>query len=541
MKRFAALYRSLDEAKATNEKIALIERYLRESARHDAAWAVYILLEKRKPILSPAALRQRFVEASGVPQWLVDESREHVGDTAETIALLLKTSGIALSAKEADRTEHELSLAQWMERVLPQLPKQNKTLHDELQRTLLLRWWSQFSSDDCYVLNKILTGAMRVGVSEGLVLRALSTALEIEQSVVQHGLTGEWQPDAGLFDRLQGKESQDDPSKPYPFQLAHPLEVGTSIDFAEWQIEHKWDGIRGQFIKRKSDIYIWSRGEELVTAQFTDLHTDLRRLPDGTVIDGELVVWDDATKAPAPFAVLQTRLQRKKVSAALLASAPARIIAYDLLELGGVDVRTLSLSARREKLLELLSAQSFERLSVSPVLQAHNVESMETLRGEARAVGAEGLMLKRKDSPYTTGRTRGVWWKHKLQPMTLDAVLIYAQAGSGRRANLFTDYTFGLRTATGEWVSFAKAYSGLTDDELQELDGWIRRHTTEKHGPIRVVEPVHVFELAFEGIARSTRHKSGLAVRFPRILRWRKDKTALQADTVERAEALLRL
>lgn len=534
MKRFCALYRALDEAKGTSEKTALIENYLRHTTAHDAAWAVYILLEKRKPILSPAALRQRFVEVSGVSLWLVDECREHVGDTAETVALLLKSTKLALSA--TDRSESELSLAQWMERLLSQIPKKDEAL----QRTLLARWWSQLAWDDGYVLNKILTGAMRVGVSEGLVLRALSVALGIEQSVVHHGLTGDWQPDATLFERLQGKESTVDPSKPYPFQLAHPLEHGVITDFSEWQIEHKWDGIRGQFIKRNGEIFIWSRGEELVTPQFSELHDELRKLPDGTVIDGELVVWDHEANAPAPFALLQTRLQRKKITPAILAEAPARIIAYDLLEYDGVDLRGLTLATRREKLQQIFSIQPREKLSLSGLLVANSRDELEQLRSDARAVGAEGLMLKRKDSLYAPGRTRGVWWKHKIEPMTLDAVLIYAQAGSGRRANLFTDYTFGLRQG-GEWVSFAKAYSGLTDEELAELDQWIRKNTREKHGPVRVVEPVHVFEIAFEGIARSSRHKSGLAVRFPRILRWRKDKVAADADTVERAEALLRV
>jgi DNA ligase-1 len=545
MKRFAALYRALDEASGTLEKTALIERYLRSVSTHDAAWGVYILLEKRKPILSPATLRARCVELCAIAPWLMDECREHVGDTAETVALLLKSCAMcAPNSTHAEREasastdptrESEQSLWQWMEQLLVKLSKKD----EELQRTLLKHWWSQLSSDDCYVLNKILTGAMRVGVSEGLVLRALSNALSVDQAVVQHGLTGDWTPSAGLFARLQGKEGSVDPSKPYPFQLAHPLESGVIEDVTQWQVEHKWDGIRAQFIKRNGEIFIWSRGEELVTQQFVELHPELHRLADGTVLDGELIVWDTATSTPAPFALLQTRLQRKKVTASLIATAPTRVIAYDLLELDGVDLRSLPLRARRERLEHLLDNLSLDLISLSPTLTAPDVASLEVLRSGARIAGAEGLMLKHKDSAYTAGRTRGVWWKHKIAPMTLDAVLIYAQAGSGRRANLFTDYTFALRQ-DGEWVSFAKAYSGLTDDELQELDGWIRRHTVEKHGPIRVLEPVQVFELAFEGISRSTRHKSGLAVRFPRIVRWRKDKLAADADTVESALGLLR-
>jgi DNA ligase 1 len=323
--------------------------------------------------------------------------------------------------------------------------------------------------------------------------------------------------------------------QPYPFMLAYGLEEGFEPS-GEWQLEWKWDGIRAQVIHRTEAFFIWSRGEDLVTEQFPDLVETLKDLPQGTVLDGELVAW--AGEQPHPFALLQTRLGRKKIGAKELGSAPVHLMAYDLLELNGEDIRSHPLSTRRDKLERLLQRVTLERVHMTELLSANSREELEALRLQARERGAEGLMIKRKDSPYLEGRKKGYWWKHKIDPYTLDAVLIYAQAGTGRRSNLFTDYTFGL-WENGELVPFAKAYSGLNDSEIAELDRWIRTHTLNKFGPARAVEQEQVFEIAFEGIAASKRHKSGIAVRFPRILRWRKDKPAAEADTLENALRLL--
>ncbi len=542
MKRFAALYRALDAATATTEKVALLEGFVREAPRADAAWAIYLLLDKKKSALSSGALRQRFLEASAMPEWLFDESRAHVGDTAETVALL--THWLPTRAANGDDDTHEreqererlagLSLASWMEDELPKCPRDDA----DKQRAALGRWWSALSAWEAFALNKLLTGAFRVGVSAGLVQRAVANAIGVELSRVQGALTGDFTPSASLLSELESATSPVDVSKPYPFLLAHPLEEDFVFDPAQWQIEHKWDGIRGQIVKRAGQLFLWSRGEELVTESFPDLRAALEALPDGTTIDGEILAWNGELDQPAPFATLQTRLQRKNLTAAVLKQAPARVIAYDLLELDGRDQRERPLSERRASLEALVKRAAIAALSTSPLLEATSRDDIESLRASAHEHGAEGLMLKDRQSPYAVGRKRGLWWKHKREPMTLDAVLVYAQAGSGRRANLFTDYTFALWKGD-ELVSFAKAYSGLSDEELTELDKWIRKNTLEKHGPVRVVQPALVFELAFEGIAKSSRHKSGLAVRFPRILRWRRDKPAREADTVATAEALL--
>jgi DNA ligase-1 len=314
----------------------------------------------------------------------------------------------------------------------------------------------------------------------------------------------------------------------------------------DWQAEWKWDGIRGQLIRRSGQSFLWSRGEELLHDAFPELIAAAAALPDGTVLDGEVIVWPADGDRPAPFNALQRRLGRKKPGARLLAECPAAFVAYDLLEQGGDDWRPRPLGQRRaalESLIQQLSetaeTPAAGRLRLSERLALDTWEQLEPLRQQARTAGAEGLMLKALDSPYLTGRKRGHWWKHKLDPFNLDAVLLYAQAGSGRRANLFTDYTFGLWDDNGVLVSFAKAYSGLDDGEITALDRWIRGHTTERFGPVRAVEPLQVFELAFEGIQRSSRHKSGIAVRFPRISRWRQDKPAAEADTLATALALL--
>lgn len=530
MKRFAALYRALDDASGNNEKVELIREYFRRAPAHDAAWALYLLLDKKKSALSSGALRQRLIELAALPEWLFEECRSHVGDTAETVTLLLHM----LPEGEVDASLSELSLHEWMEREIASCPRDDA----EQQRRALGRFWRAIDGRDALVLNKVLTGAFRVGVSVGLVQKALAEALEVDGTRIQHALTGEWSPSEGLFAALKSESATSDVSKPYPFMLAHPLDEGFVFDPAQWQVEYKWDGIRGQIVKRGGRVYLWSRGEELVSEAFPDLCEPLAALPDGTVIDGEILAWDPEANKPALFAVLQTRLQRKKLTAVHLREAPAHVIAYDLIEHNGEDLRERPLRERRAALESLVKEAAISALTLSERFAPEDRAALEALRESAREHGAEGVMLKDHASGYQAGRKRGLWWKHKRDPMTVDAVLVYAQAGSGRRANLFTDYTFALWKGE-ELVSFAKAYSGLSDEEIAELDKWIRKNTREKHGPVRVVEPVHVFELAFEGIARSARHKSGLAVRFPRILRWRRDKPASEADTVERAEGLL--
>ncbi|MEJ0036928.1 MAG: ATP-dependent DNA ligase [Gammaproteobacteria bacterium] len=528
MRDFAELYDEIDTTTSTNLKVAAISRYFRSAPPADAAWAAYILSGRRlKRFIGPSLLHRWLVEASGLPEWLADESYSTVGDMAETIALLMETD-------ESAKVATDVPLAEWIdERLLP--------LRDEeetQQREAIVGWWRALPYRECFLLNKLLTGELRVGVSELLVTRALSEVLEVSRADVARRMMGEWQPGIAFWEALKsGDLPTTDSSAPYPFYLASPLEgeVQALGSPAEWQIEWKWDGIRGELIRRNSQCFIWSRGEELVTERFPEVVEAATWLPNGVVLDGELVAWRDG--AIRPFSDLQQRIGRKKLSANILQSVPVRFLAYDLLEQDGVDIRELPMHERRARLETLLKGAP-SVLSLSPLVNAATWDELAALRTESRSRSVEGLMLKARHSAYGTGRQRGSWWKWKIEPYSFDAVMVYAQPGHGRRSNLYTDYTFGVWNA-GELVPVAKAYSGLDNNEIAELDKWIRAHTLEKFGPVRAVEPIQVFELAYEGIAASSRHKSGIALRFPRILRWRTDKPAGEADTLQNLQAVL--
>jgi DNA ligase-1 len=530
LKRFAGLYEALDRTTSTNEKVAALVSYFSSAPAEDAAWAVWFLTGRRlKRFLQGRLLAGWAMAEAGVPDWLFEESYGSVGDLAETISLVLDGRG------ETDPAA-ELPLARWMaERLLPL-----RALPVEEQRERVTGWWRGLPRWETFVLNKLLTGELRVGVSQTLVERALAQVAGVPQPSLAHRLMGAWEPTAELYERLLSPdaEGEEDGSRPYPFYLASPLEQPADSlgEPAEWLAEWKWDGIRSQLIRRGGALHLWSRGEELITERFPELIRGAASLlPDGTVLDGEILAWRDGR--PLPFAVLQRRIGRKKLTEKVLAEAPAVFLAFDLLEIAGRDARERPLAERRADLERLLEpGRPF--FLVSPRIEAVTWEDLARAREEARGRGVEGLMLKRLGSPYRTGRRRGDWWKWKIEPFTIDAVLLYAQPGHGRRANLFTDYTFAVWSG-GELVPIAKAYSGLSDQEILNLDGWIRRHTLEKFGPVRSVEPEQVFELAFEGIALSPRHKSGIAVRFPRIARWRTDKRPDQADTLEGIQRLI--
>jgi DNA ligase-1 len=530
MKRFAALYEALDRTTSTNDKIAALAGYFSAAPPEDAAWAVWFLTGRRlKRFLPGRLLASWAMEEAGIPEWLFEESYASVGDLAETISLVLDGRGpVAAPAPE-------IPLSRWMaERFLPLRGRP-----PEEQRREVTGWWRGLPRWETFVLNKLLTGELRVGVSQTLVERALGRVAEVPQPTIAHRLMGTWEPTAAFYQSLLVPgEEEEDTSRPYPFYLASPLDapVESLGDPAEWQAEWKWDGIRAQLIRRGGAVHLWSRGEELITERFPELTRGaLPLLPDGTVLDGEILAWRDGR--PLPFSALQRRIGRKKLTDKVLAEAPAVFMGYDALELERRDVREMPLAERRANLEGLLE-RGRPFLLVSPRIASTAWEDLERAREEARERGVEGLMLKRLDSPYRTGRKKGDWWKWKIAPYTVDAVLVYAQAGHGRRANLLTDYTFAV-WSEGELVPIAKAYSGLSDEEIVTLDGWLRRHTLQKFGPVRAIEPVQVFELAFEGIALSPRHKSGIAVRFPRIARWRTDKPADQADTLEGIRRLL--
>ena len=519
MRRFAELYFALDGSTKTNDKVAALREYLRDAPPADAAWAVFFLRggKLRAPVPS-RVLAELAAETAHVPPWLFDECYEEVGDLAETAALLIA----ATPSQPVPETLDEFISC----RLVPL-----RTMTREDQRAFLAESWQRLSAKERFVWNKLITGSFRVGVSDGLVTKAIAAATGIEANVVAHRLSGSWQPSAAAWEALLREDASDaDPAQPYPFALAHPLDSDpeTLGHIDQWVVEYKWDGIRAQVIKRGGEVYVWSRGGERLGERFPEIAAQCAALPDGTVIDGELLAWKDAV---LPFADLQHRIARKKPGKKLLESTPARLFAFDLLEWRNQDVRSRTLDERRELLHQL-------PLHFSPVLTPRDWQAAAAMRAAARELLSEGLMLKRRDSTYGVGRERGVWWKWKVQPYSVDAVLVYAQKGHGRRASLFTDYTFAVWD-DGNLVPFAKAYSGLTDSEIREVDSFIRRNTLEKFGPVCTVKPELVFEIAFEGIQKSTRHKSGIAVRFPRMARWRTDKTAGQADSIESVRALL--
>ena len=526
MKAFSDLYAQLDETTKTNDKVAALARYFASTTPADAAWAVYFLTgRKPRQVVGTRKLREWAAEAAGVPSWLFDECYDAVGDLSETIALLLPPP---------DRTL-DLSLARLVEDVL--LPLRDEP--ESSQKAALLDIWRGMDQGQRFVWSKLISGAFRVGVSAQLVTRALAKVSGVESAVVAHRLMGDWRPTPEFFDRLRATESgESELSRPYPFCLAYPLENGPESlgDPALWQAEWKWDGIRSQVIRRSGEVFIWSRGEELVTDRYPELAAIANVLPDGTVLDGEILPWRDGR--PLPFAQLQRRIGRKTLSKKILGEVPVALVAYDLLEDAAVDVRSRPLEWRRSRLAEVVAAVGRPNLMLSPVVAGCSWEVLAAERLRSREMSAEGLMLKKLGSPYVVGRQRGDWWKWKINPHTIDAVLTAAQRGSGKRASLYTDYTFCLWDA-GRLVPIAKAYSGLTDEEIARVDRFVRQNMVEKFGPVRTVKPELVFELAFEGIQRSTRHKSGVAVRFPRILRFRDDKKAEDADTLDTLKAML--
>lgn len=631
MRRFASLYRELDRSTATLDKRAALVRYFREAPPRDAAWALHLLsggkvAGAKRRIANTRELREWIAAEAGLPDWLVDESYDQVGDLAETLALLLDDP-----ATPGD----DVPLGQWIERRL--LPVANRDV--EVRRAVVVEAWRSLCFDERLLFNKLLTGALRVGVSQRMVQQALAEMSGIDIARIAQRMLGEWQPTPQFLATLLSHEAlASDRQQPYPFFLATPLEAAlrpasgpaaeangaATVDIAkvadgaaasaatdtpartagvrreargeatrlpdsgeigsdaaraadasgrdgaspvaptgdggtatptlandpaaveralgpieDWLLEWKWDGIRLQLIRRGGEVALWSRGEERLDGRFPEIEHAALALPRDCVLDGELLAWRGDAAEPMPFTALQTRIQRRKPGAKTLADTPVRVQAYDLLELDGEDWRARPQHERRAALEALLSAHADPRIVASPLVDARDWSEAARLREQARERGVEGLMLKRRDAPYQAGRKRGDWWKWKIDPLTVDAVLIYAQSGHGRRSTLYTDYTFGLWDAD-TLVPVAKAYSGLDDAEILRLDRWIRANTLERFGPVRSVPGVHVFELGFEAVNRSTRHKSGIAVRFPRILRWRHDKPAAEADRLATLRALAR-
>ena len=549
MKAFTELYMQLDSTTSSNAKLAAMVAYFQSAAPADAAWAVYFLAGGKPRQLVPTKVMRDFAQrAAQVPEWLFDESYQAVGDLAETIALL----------SPQPPGDSEEGLAMWMEGKL--LPLRGMAPEDLL--VCMDALWHELDTRGRFICAKLMTGAFRVGVSKLLVTRALATVAGIDAKRIAERMVGytdlRARPDAARFAALIAPESAADQvrdgAQPYPFFLAHSLQIPVEEFAAQigpidgWIVEWKWDGIRSQIVRRGGIAWVWSRGEELVTERFPELAQLGARLPDGTVLDGEIVVWSN--DRVQPFAKLQQRIGRKTLPPKLLADTPVVLLAYDLLEWQGQDLRQRPQAERRALLEQCFATLSTDypgsALQLSPLLEARDWAHLAEQREASRSLGVEGMMLKRRDAHYGVGRTKdvGVWWKWKIDPFSVDAVLIYAQQGHGRRAGLYTDYTFAVWDAPVEnperkLVPFAKAYSGLTDEEMGQVDAIIRKSTIEKFGPVRSVTPSMVFELGFEGIAKSPRHKSGIAVRFPRMLRWRRDKAVGEADTLQTLAGLL--
>ncbi|MGB6152991.1 MAG: ATP-dependent DNA ligase [Pricia sp.] len=537
MKKFAQLIKTLDSTNKTTIKVQALADYFKEADDTDKVWTIAILSHRRPPRpVNTTLLRQWASELSNIPLWLFEESYHIVGDLAETIALVIPSNPAST----------EKSLTQFLEEMIALKKKP-----DDKKKAYLYDNWKVLDYYERFVFTKLITGSFRIGVSQKLMTRALAKATEIDEDILAYKLMGNWNPDTISFQELILEENESDYlSKPYPFYLAYAIEDQPDDlgDVNEWSAEHKWDGIRSQVILRNDEIFVWSRGEELVTDKYPEFGAFVGVIPNGTVIDGEILPYPKGQIGT--FNDLQKRIGRKTVSKNLLAKVPVILKAYDLLEWEGDDIREMAFIERRKQLKKLYRSVNGSNsdvakvpLHLSETIHFTTWEEAAQERERSREVRSEGLMLKRKDSPYLVGRKKGDWWKWKVDPLTIDAVLTYAMRGHGRRSNLFTDYTFALwdekEDGEKELVTFAKAYSGLTDAEFRKVDNWIKKNTLERFGPVRSVTPHHVFEIAFEGIALSSRHKSGVATRFPRILRWRKDKKIEEANALSDLKELI--
>ncbi len=533
MQKFAQLIKTLDSTNKTSLKVAALTAYFEQAQDKDKVWTIAILSHRRPPRpVNTTLLRQWASELSNIPLWLFEESYHIVGDLAETIALVIPSASI----------QTDKSLTQFLEEMLAL-----KAKSESEKKAYLFQNWKTMDYYERFVFTKLITGGFRIGVSQKLMTKALAKATELDEDILAYKLMGNWDPNTISFQKLVLEENKSDYlSKPFPFYLAYALEDAPNNlgEVENWLVEHKWDGIRSQVIIRNDELFVWSRGEELVTDKYPEFHSFIGEIPNGTVMDGEILPFPNGDIGT--FNDLQTRIGRKNISKALLKKTPVILKVYDILEREGKDIRKLPFSERRrilEALVRPLAENTDLPIQLSETMKFSHWDELAQERERSREVKSEGLMLKHKDSPYLVGRKKGDWWKWKVDPLTIDAVLTYAMRGHGRRSNLFTDYTFALwdqnENGEKELVTFAKAYSGLTDAEFRKIDAWIKKNTLERFGPVRSVTPHQVFEIAFEGIAISKRHKSGVATRFPRILRWRKDKKIEEANTLVDLKSLI--
>ena len=526
---FAQLVTELSSSTKTNDKLQSLVDYFATAPDPDKVWVI-ALFSGRRPRrgVNLKLMRQWCIELAQIPDWLFTECHHTVGDFSETLALLLS---------KTETLQHENQNLSYYLQKLISIEKEDETV----KKSFIIESWQQMNGEEKFVFNKLITGAFRIGVSQKTIVNALAKVVDVSPSVIAHRISGKWDPLITSFKELLSETvAVTDSSKPYPFYLAYAIDDSVEILGAPelWQAEWKWDGIRGQMIKRNNELFVWSRGEELMTDKFPEYFILKDLLPDGIVLDGEIIPAVD--NKPLPFAVLQTRIGRKNISKKQLQEAPISFFAYDLLEYNYEDWREKPLIERRNKLEEILSSIQNKSIQISEKINFDSWDELGEIKKKSRDKNSEGIMLKRKDSVYKVGRKRGDWWKWKIDPLTIDCVMVYAAKGSGRRSNLYTDYTFAVKDGN-ELITFTKAYSGLTDKEFAQIDYFVKRNSLEKFGPVRTVKPELVFEIAFEGIAASNRHKSGVALRFPRMNRWRKDKTVDEINTLDDLKEMLRL
>jgi DNA ligase-1 len=533
MKTFAKLIYELSNTSSINEKIEVLANYFTNADENDKIWALVLLSGKKlSKKINRTDLKNWCIEYTKIPSWLFEESYQHVGDLAETITLLIPQP-------EIFEVYENHSLANILEKIY-----KHEQRDENVRKGFIYHFWQKLDKQSCFVFNKLLTGGFRIGISKTTLIKSIAQAENLPVEEVAFRLTGEINPVTDQYHSLLHNDISSNSSKPYPFYLCYPIDFNLSeLEHPEnWIAEWKWDGIRGQCIKRIGNFFVWSRGENLITNTIPEYESFLSKMPDGTVIDGEILcaIPDYERIKPLPFSLLQTRINRKKISKKTLAEAPVIFIAYDLLEVSGNDIRNKSLQERKEILFNIVHHINDIHLHYSPLIHFQTWDQLSQIREKSRENFSEGLMLKEKNSPYLSGRKKGEWWKWKTDPMTIDCVLLYAQKGHGRRSNLYTDYTFAVKDGD-KLITFTKAYSGLTDDEFKEVDQFIKKNAVEKFGPVRTVKPELVFELAFEGISESKRHKSGISLRFPRMKRLRKDKKPDEINTLEDLKKILRL
>ena len=535
LNKFSKLFEDLDSNNSSNKKVNSLTKYFKLNNNLNNILTIYLLIgKKNKRFISGKSLREYYANIYKIPKWLIDECYSKVGDSAEVIALLLQDKILEKNIKD------DISLNELINEILPKLKK----LDENKKKLYIKSLWEKISKDNQLIFNKILSGTFRIGVSKGLVVKAISNMTGVDESIILHRLMGELEPieETYMFLINQKLEQKELDYKPYPFQLANTFDerIKETISVDKYQFESKWDGIRSQIIKRSNNISIWTRGEELVNKTFPELIKIISHFKNDFVLDGEILIWDENKNRPKNFSLLQKRLGRKSPSLKIQKDLPVVFMAYDILEINGKDIRSKILSERRNILEKSFSNLISEdksiigKIKITKLHQISNWIDLEEVKNSARNLNTEGLVIKDKQSEYVPGRKKGNWWKYKIDPMQLDGVLIYARPGSGKRADLYTDYSFGI-WEDNKLVKFANAYSGLNNEEIRELDKWIRRNTLERFGPVRSVKPELVFEISFDNIQISKRHKSGIALRFPRITKWRRDKNIMEADNLENA------